>query len=622
MKKYSRIFFLITFLSTLLYIVASAITFSFFNQDNLGFIMILSKISIYCLILLVYIVIVGWITSRHYSKPVDSSDEQVFVAELKKTGSRPLRMLELFILGGLVITFLLSRTSGNGALSSDKSLLMFVLTSSFSWNLLFGAVIFITGDRLNVRYLINQNLEKYPMELREYRQSRKMFIIPTFTTLMGVFYTLGITGGLMQTYKSINQIPASAFVVAIICLVVYIVTILVLEKISSNNSRMVFESVITQFEQLSTGNKDLTRKVLIGSIDEPATISGMFNMFTENLADNIRIIKSTQDTLHASSLVLQKNVTDSKGDVTRISGGIETMQSQSEDQTRSLEMTISAVEQVASAIDNLNKVIETQASSITEASASVEEMVGNINSINNTMGVMGTRFGKLSEDASEGTVIQDTAYEKITDIVKKSEDLQVANQVIASISSQTNLLAMNAAIEAAHAGEAGRGFAVVADEIRKLAEDSSKNSNTISRILSEVQNGIEAVVEASRSSKNTFSLVAQQINDTDKLVKEISLTLDEQKTGASEILTALAQMNDVTATVQTGASEMSAGNETILKESSRLKEHNAVINSSINNIVDGIHSLSKGFDFVASAVEETRLAVDSIGSAIGGFKVD
>ena len=128
--------------------------------------------------------------------------------------------------------------------------------------------------------------------------------------------------------------------------------------------------------------------------------------------------------------------------------------------------------------------------------------------------------------------------------------------MIAGIASQTNLLAMNAAIEAAHAGDAGKGFSVVADEIRRLSETSSEQSKSIGAELSSIQATIAEVVTASVESEESFNLVSSSIEATDELVRQVDHAMAEQREGSKQILEALRDMNTAAESVREKAKAM------------------------------------------------------------------
>ncbi len=138
-----------------------------------------------------------------------------------------------------------------------------------------------------------------------------------------------------------------------------------------------------------------------------------------------------------------------------------------------------AINGIAENINSLENMIEMQASGVTQASAAVEEMIGNISSVNNSVEKMANSFATLGKTTNEGIMRQSSVAQYVQQVAEQSKTLQDANTAIANVASQTNLLAMNAAIEAAHAGEAGKGFSVVADEIRNLSVTSSEQSKKI-----------------------------------------------------------------------------------------------------------------------------------------------
>jgi methyl-accepting chemotaxis protein len=264
--------------------------------------------------------------------------------------------------------------------------------------------------------------------------------------------------------------------------------------------------------------------------------------------------------------------------------------------------------------------ITSQAASVTQASAAIEEMVGNIGSVTSSINTMAVEFENLIQLSGRGKNAQTESREKINQIAEKSASLLQANRIIATIASQTNLLAMNAAIEAAHAGDAGAGFAVVADEIRKLAETSAGQSQSIRAEINAMQKAIEEVVQSSQSSEDAFDNVSERITETDILVKQVQAAMNEQKIGSSQILETLQTVNKVTSSVQSGSKEMRTGNTVILETVQHLKNASLAIKTNIEQIADGFGGIETASQAVSNAAGAIVEHIKSMQSAVGSFK--
>jgi methyl-accepting chemotaxis protein len=248
-------------------------------------------------------------------------------------------------------------------------------------------------------------------------------------------------------------------------------------------------------------------------------------------------------------------------------------------------------------------------------------MVGNIGSVTGSVAKMAREFSALSGASEAGKAKLSEAAERIAQISSQSRALLETNEIIASIASSTNLLAMNAAIEAAHAGDAGKGFSVVADEIRRLSETAAEQSKTIGEELGRILEAIGDIVGLSRESEEAFSLVAGKIVGTEALVKEVDRAMAEQGEGSKQILEALREMNEVTSQVKTGSSEMSAGNRAVLEEMARLRDAAFDVKERVEAMAASAGDIGANVGAVADVAKGTRETIDRMEAAIGRFKV-
>ena len=372
---------------------------------------------------------------------------------------------------------------------------------------------------------------------------------------------------------------------------------------------------------IASGDADLTKRIDINSNNEIGYVVKGFNAFAQKLQDIIGDVKSSKEELNIAGSNLSNATHDTASSITQIIANIDSMHRQIEGQNQSVNQTAGAVTQIASNIESLGRMVESQSSGVTQASAAVEEMIGNISSVNTSVDKMANSFADLRSNSQVGIDKQKAVNDRISQIETQSQMLQEANVAISSIASQTNLLAMNAAIEAAHAGEAGKGFAVVADEIRKLSETSTAQSKTIGVQLNNIKESIGEVVSASSEASLAFETVSRKLEETDNLVMQIKSAMEEQNEGSKQITEALHSMQGSTLEVKNASNEMEEGNKMILKEVQTLQDAASTMTQSMEEMAIGAKKINETGTALSEVSDHINASIDKIGEQVDKFKV-
>jgi methyl-accepting chemotaxis protein len=242
-----------------------------------------------------------------------------------------------------------------------------------------------------------------------------------------------------------------------------------------------------------------------------------------------------------------------------------------QEQNQKFTLSSQNVKNMLEAIINIDGLLDQARNQLVQSSSAIEQMAANIASSADMAIKAGNASGNLEIVSDEGKNSIDNLAASIENVATHSQKIVEMVQLIMDISEQTNLLAMNAAIEAAHAGEYGKGFAVVAEEIRKLADRSTEGARAIQKTVKEISSSIANNLKLSDTTKTSFAVVKQDIGKVNQSNQEIASSMGEQKTANQAILVSINQLSQFMDQITEKLRDQNAKGENIEKMLSELK---------------------------------------------------
>lgn len=420
-----------------------------------------------------------------------------------------------------------------------------------------------------------------------------------------------------EIHQISNQLQRISLIVGFVIAIILMILELIIIRIIIGK----FDSIKKNIDDLNTGDKDLTKRLEIYHNNEISQVKKSVNAFVNTVHETVREIGTANYNLRETFENVKGQLDATKNQMDNISLEIQTATSTLEAEDKSVMDTSELVAQISSNITTLNQMIDSQVEAITQASAGIEQMIGNIQSISISVDKMAGEFNELNAATVEGIEKNRIVNELLNSVLAQSKSLQDTNMVIANISSQTNLLSMNAMIESAHAGEAGKGFAVVAEEIRKLADTSATQSKSISENLKLIAENIRKVVESADLSKASFEVVSDKSNNTSELVYSIKKATEEQSEGSKHLLETLSTMNNISVSVQRSSKKIGDRALTVLDAIAGLKESSKNMAQNFNKIVSTTEVTQQTTKNLNQLTEDMTQAVNDISERIDEFKV-
>ena len=375
-------------------------------------------------------------------------------------------------------------------------------------------------------------------------------------------------------------------------------------------------------KEISLGEGDLTRRIDVDKEDEIGELSNNFNMTLDKIKNLVLVIKYESENLHGIGNDLTSNMQQTAVAISNITANIQGIKEMASGQSASVYQTHSTMENVTANIEMLGKNVEAQSESVSESSSAIEEMLANVQSVTKTLIRNAENVDELIKVSEQGRNSLQKVTNDIQEIARESEGLLEINAVMENISSQTSLLSMNAAIEAAHAGETGKGFAVVAGEIRKLATDSAAQSKTISDVLKRIKTAIDTITNSTNTVLENFEAIEQRVKTVSEQETNIRTAMEEQGQGSQKILQAVSKMNEETQMVKKSSDEMLKGSGKVITESQNLENAALEISNGMNEMASGANNINIAVDYVNGISNKTREHIETLFGEVSKFKVE
>jgi methyl-accepting chemotaxis protein len=462
--------------------------------------------------------------------------------------------------------------------------------------------------------------DKY--RLKEYSENLQM-------ELEFIFYpfTIGETGAnwslMLGTGTSIilQEVSDMRVFTIILSVAAFLVVALIIFFVSGGITKPIV-NVALILKDISEGEGDLTKTIPVTSHDEIGDLARYFNATLTKIKELIVAIKNQSTALFDIGNELANNMTETATAINQIVANIQGINNQVMNQSASVTETNATMEQITINIDKLSGHVDNQSEDVAQSSIAIEEMLANIQTVTQTLVKNVDNVQELIRASEVGrTGLREVASD-IQEITLESEGLLEINAVMQNIASQTNLLSMNAAIEAAHAGESGKGFAVVAEEIRKLAESSGKQSKIISTVLKKIKVSIDKISQSTGSVLNKFEAIDSGVKTVSEQEENIRAAMKEQGAGSKRILGAIGKLNEATLMVKDSSGEMLEGSKQVIQESKNLEAATQKITNGMNEITSGADQINMAVSRVNEISDQNKENIKLLVKEVSRFKVE
>ena len=549
-------------------------------------------------------------------------NNEVFSDYLNNIGAVPIRTLLLSMLT-MVIAQVLFQFVYSFRLMIPPAVLLSFAGLMIGYGFLAAGFTFVSLDHYIMEFLYSQKVEHFPLEKVAARQKSKNITVPLFimviTLLATLFLSLLMLHNAPLTTRGNDTAIFQYLIIQVLPSILFFSTIVLFLVMSwAKNNASLHKLITNRLEDMVSHDKNLTRRIYISSVDELSVISRHVNEFSNMIAEYIRETGKVYGKLDNNQKELSLCVDESSSAI----GEISSLLDKTIDSVASVDRIVkenritgkSLAENVAKTVAG----VEGQSASVAESSAAVEQMIASISEVTRRTGNVRENTDNLVNSFQDGEDRVNKTITSISGVAELSEGLMGINQLISGIAARTNLLAMNAAIEAAHAGDAGRGFSVVADEIRKLAENTASHTKSSSENLTRILDEIQISLKAAKSTGISFRGMKEGVLHIQDETLSIAESMSEHDRTNREVLKQLthtrelAENLDQVAQILTNQSNSLIDDLKVLDDESDVSlEYGAEMKEKNNLVKKGLEQLQNVSSVTQDLNRQTRVMIES-----------
>jgi methyl-accepting chemotaxis protein len=497
-------------------------------------------------------------------------------------------------------------------------------------------------SNLFVRRRLLYTLDLYEMKTRLRFADRQFFfnaIVPLILVLNVMIIFTQVTLGIVDMDHVIEQVSAAggdvsmlsglsslsvndaavSYIILGVFLLVQVVMIYAILSVLQRRQRKDFQSKLAD---LASGSGDLTRQIRILDIDDTAITISHLNLFIANLRNKLLSVEDATSRVTRSSETMFSELQNTSAAAEQMAASVQQINRTTQSRTEIIERTGNNLLGVIESLEDVKNSLDTQAAFVEQTSSSVNQMAASIRTVSESTGRANELSRHLSDTATAGGKAVDESITAVREVEDSSDEVNNLVSTISKIAAQTNLLAMNAAIEAAHAGDAGRGFAVVAEEVRNLAEDSSDKAQMITRQIDQMVGVVNNGVKMSENAGYALEEVLADISQTTDLINGIAIAMDEQNTVDREIQSSIQSLVDATTHIEEIAKKEISKNVEMRTSVNQVTMAFKEISAATEEQAEGTRDLMRIVGQLQEVAEENKEVVKVLSEAFGGFKLN